>query len=107
MSIADGTVVIEALLLLRTQFPQNPEVLYTSVHFFFVALKPGRAGAGQDSPQFLPDRQAERRGSGIAEAVGGSRGGVPKNPGAAPQTAGDSFPHRAHSSRQVLYTGDR
>ena len=34
MSIGDATVVIEALLLLRTQFPQDPEVLYTSAQFF-------------------------------------------------------------------------
>ena len=33
MGIGDGTVVIEALLLLRTQFPQDPEVLFTSAHF--------------------------------------------------------------------------
>src|SRR5207237_1591482 len=33
MSLGDGTGVIEALLLLRTQFPDNPEVLYTSAHF--------------------------------------------------------------------------
>lgn len=33
MGTRDGTVVIEALLLLRTHFPQDPEVLYTSAHF--------------------------------------------------------------------------
>jgi tetratricopeptide (TPR) repeat protein len=33
MGIGDGTVAIEALLLLRTQFPGDPEVLYTSAQF--------------------------------------------------------------------------
>ena len=33
MAIGEGTVAIEALLQLRTQFPQNPEVLYTSARF--------------------------------------------------------------------------
>ena len=33
MGMRDGTAVMEALLLLRTQFPQHPEVLYTSAHF--------------------------------------------------------------------------
>jgi tetratricopeptide (TPR) repeat protein len=33
MSTRDANVVIEALLLLRTQFPQDAEVLYTSAHF--------------------------------------------------------------------------
>lgn len=34
MGAGDGTVLIEALLLLRTQFPRDPEVLYMSAHFF-------------------------------------------------------------------------
>ncbi len=34
MGAGDGTALIEALLLLRTQFPQDPEVLYTSARFF-------------------------------------------------------------------------
>lgn len=33
MGIGDGTVAMEALLLLRTQFPGDPEVLYTSAQF--------------------------------------------------------------------------
>jgi len=33
MGIGDGSVVMEALLLLRTQFPRDPEVLYTSAQF--------------------------------------------------------------------------
>lgn len=33
MSIGDSAVVLEALLLLRTQFPQDPEVLYMSAQF--------------------------------------------------------------------------
>jgi predicted Zn-dependent protease len=34
MGAGDGTALIEALLLLRTQFPQDPEVLYSSARFF-------------------------------------------------------------------------
>ena len=33
MGMGDGTIAIEALLLLRTQFPADPEVLYTSAQF--------------------------------------------------------------------------
>jgi tetratricopeptide (TPR) repeat protein len=34
MSVGDANLVIEALLLLRTQFPKDPEVLYLSAGFF-------------------------------------------------------------------------
>jgi Flp pilus assembly protein TadD len=34
MGTGDSNVAIEALLLLRTQFPQDPEVLYTSAQLF-------------------------------------------------------------------------
>jgi tetratricopeptide (TPR) repeat protein len=51
MGAGDGTVLIEALLLLRTQFPQDPEVLYTSAQFFSSLANQ----AAQELVTFAPD----------------------------------------------------
>ena len=98
MSIDQSQAAVQALLLLNREFPNDPEVLYTTTHFYSELASRASQQAGSYGAKLAAGSEVGRGSIGIAGRVGQGRHTISKDSRAGPQGAGDSLSVRTNSA---------